>query len=38
MVVRFAAILGIVGISTIGELLQDYSDSQNTFSHMSIVI
>lgn len=38
MVVRFAAILGIVGISTIGELLQDYSDSQSTFSHMSIVI
>ena len=38
MVVRFAAILGIVGISTIGDLLQDYSDSQNTFSHMSIVI
>ncbi|AXE60595.1 alkylphosphonate ABC transporter permease [[Mycoplasma] phocae] len=38
MVVRFAAILSIVGISTIGELLADNYATINNYSHMSIVI
>ncbi|MBN0970689.1 PhnE/PtxC family ABC transporter permease [Mycoplasma phocoeninasale] len=38
MVIRFAAILSIVGISTIGELLADNYATINNYSHMSIVI
>ncbi|CRH45926.1 ABC-type phosphate/phosphonate transport system, permease component [Mycoplasmopsis arginini] len=38
MVVRFAAILSIVGIGTIGQLLSDQYAVENNFSHMSIVL
>lgn len=38
MVVRFAAILGVVGISTIGWLLNTFTDNPLNFSHASIVI
>ncbi|WP_373440487.1 PhnE/PtxC family ABC transporter permease [Metamycoplasma equirhinis] len=38
MVVRFAAILSIVGIPTIGQLLSDNYASIDKFSHISIVL
>lgn len=38
MVVRFAAILSIVGIGTIGQLLSDQYAVEHNFSHMSIVL
>lgn len=38
MVVRFAAILSIVGISTIGQLLADQYATDDKFSHMSIAL
>lgn len=38
MVVRFAAILGVVGISTIGWLLNQFTNIPENFSHASIVI
>ncbi|MBN4089651.1 PhnE/PtxC family ABC transporter permease [Mycoplasma enhydrae] len=38
MVVRFAAILSIVGISTIGQLLSDQYATEANFSHMSIAL
>ncbi|MGX9372656.1 PhnE/PtxC family ABC transporter permease [Mycoplasma sp. 3398] len=38
MVVRFAAILSIVGISTIGQLLSDQYAITDNLSHMSIVL
>ncbi|MBN0919216.1 PhnE/PtxC family ABC transporter permease [[Mycoplasma] gypis] len=38
MVVRFAAILSIVGISTIGTLLIDDYGTPDNFSHLSIVL
>ncbi|PZV99250.1 PhnE/PtxC family ABC transporter permease [Metamycoplasma auris] len=38
MVIRFAAILSIVGIGTIGQLLSDQYATENNFSHMSIVL
>lgn len=38
MVIRFAAILSIVGIGTIGQLLSDQYATEDNFSHMSIVL
>jgi len=38
MVIRFAAILGVVGIVTIGALLKDIYAPPNKWGHMSIVL
>lgn len=38
MVVRFAAILSVVGIETIGTLLTDQYATTNNFSHLSIAL
>ncbi|QKT05710.1 ABC transporter permease [Mycoplasma sp. OR1901] len=38
MVVRFAAILSIIGISTIGQLMADEYAVPNNFAHLSIAI